>query len=121
MNHATGVITTVAGNGTQATAAITVRPPPPNWTTPQASRWTPPGTSSSPTPATTVIREVNHATGVITTVAGNGTAGYSGDNGPATAAELDAPSRCRGGLRRGPLHRRHWQQPDPRGESCHAA
>ena len=34
------------------------------------------------------IREVNHATGLITTVAGNGTTGYSGDNGPATAAEL---------------------------------
>ena len=28
-----------------------------------------------------VVREVNLATGTITTVAGNGTAGYSGDNG----------------------------------------
>ena len=42
-----------------------------------------------------VIREVNHATAVITTVAGNGTAGYSGDGGPATAAELDAPRASR--------------------------
>ena len=33
------------------------------------------------------------ATGDIITVAGNGTAGYSGDNGPATAAELDGPAR----------------------------
>ena len=32
------------------------------------------------------IREVNHSTGVITTVAGNGIAGLSGDNGQATAA-----------------------------------
>ena len=40
-----------------------------------------------------VIREVNAATHVITTVAGNGTGGYSGDNGPATAAELDRPGR----------------------------
>ena len=39
-----------------------------------------------------VIREVVKATGDIITVAGNGTAGYSGDNGPATAAELDDPS-----------------------------
>ena len=39
-----------------------------------------------------VIREVVKATGDIITVAGNGTAGYSGDNGPATAAELNAPN-----------------------------
>ena len=38
-----------------------------------------------------MIREVVKATGDIITVAGNGTAGYSGDNGPATAAELDYP------------------------------
>src|SRR5208283_4568575 len=36
-----------------------------------------------------VIRKV--ANGVITTVAGNGAMGYSGDNGPATSAQLDAP------------------------------
>ena len=40
-----------------------------------------------------VIREVVKATGDIITVAGNGTAGYSGDDGPATAAELDYPGR----------------------------
>ena len=39
-----------------------------------------------------VIREVIHATGEIITVAGDGTAGYSGDSGPATAAELNSPS-----------------------------
>ena len=37
------------------------------------------------------IREVNASTHVITTVAGNGTAGYSGDGGLATTAELDDP------------------------------
>ena len=38
------------------------------------------------------VREVDKATGDIITVAGNGTAGYSGDNGPATAAELNGPN-----------------------------
>ncbi|HVA99235.1 MAG TPA: PKD domain-containing protein, partial [Bacteroidia bacterium] len=37
------------------------------------------------------IREVNYSTGIITTIAGNGTAGFSGDGGAATAAELNNP------------------------------
>jgi Bacterial Ig-like domain (group 3)/NHL repeat len=41
-----------------------------------------------------VIREVVAATGdIIITVAGDGTAGYSGGNGPATATELNDPGR----------------------------
>jgi hypothetical protein len=38
-----------------------------------------------------VVRKVS-STGVITRVAGTGTAGNSGDDGPATGAELNAPS-----------------------------
>ncbi|MDR5728851.1 MAG: Ig-like domain repeat protein [Terriglobia bacterium] len=38
-----------------------------------------------------VIREVS-ATGVVTTVAGNGEQGFSGDGGAATSAELNAPT-----------------------------
>jgi len=38
-----------------------------------------------------VVREINDA-GVINTIAGNGTAGYTGDGGLATAALVDAPS-----------------------------
>ena len=38
------------------------------------------------------IRKVTVSTGIITTVAGIGTASYSGDNGAATAAELNSPS-----------------------------
>src|SRR5439155_8419832 len=37
------------------------------------------------------IRRVDAATGIITTVAGNGTAGFSGDGGPATAAQITDP------------------------------
>ena len=37
------------------------------------------------------VRRVDHATGIITTVAGKGTRGSSGDGGPATSAELRGP------------------------------
>src|SRR5437588_104795 len=38
------------------------------------------------------VRRVDHTTGVITTVAGNGQRGFSGDGGPATAASLIFPT-----------------------------
>lgn len=38
-----------------------------------------------------VVRRVDARTGIISTVAGNGTAGFSGDGGPATKAQLKQP------------------------------
>lgn len=38
-----------------------------------------------------LVRKVAAGTGIISTYAGNGTAGYSGDGGPATSAELSLP------------------------------
>lgn len=38
------------------------------------------------------VREVNNTTGIITTVAGTGTAGYTGDGGAATSATLSSPA-----------------------------
>jgi len=86
----TGVITTVAGNGTagysgdggQATAAELSSPY---------------GVASDSNgniyiaDANNNVRRVIASTGIITTVAGNGTGGYSGDGGQATAAELNQP------------------------------
>lgn len=41
-----------------------------------------------------VIRKVDGKTGVISTVAGNGKKGYSGDGGPAVQASLREPNDC---------------------------
>ena len=41
------------------------------------------------------IRKIDAASGIITTVAGTGQAGYSGDDGPATRARVGTPSAIR--------------------------
>ncbi len=39
------------------------------------------------------VRKVDAATGIITTIAGNGTYGYSGNSGPATSAMIANPEQ----------------------------
>jgi hypothetical protein len=48
---------------------------------------------------------------VIATVAGNGIAAFSGDNGPATSAPVERPTRYCRGFRRQGVHRGLEQQP----------
>ena len=90
---ATGDIITVAGNGTAgysgdngpATAALL--------NSPFGLAFDAAGDLFIADTGNSVVREVVEGTSEIITVAGNGTAGYLGDNGPVTAAELDFPSR----------------------------
>ncbi len=88
---ATGVITTIAGNGTAgfsgdggpATAAQLSYP---------MGLATDTAGNLYIADGCDCIRKIAAQSGVITTVAGSLQAGYSGDGGPATAAELDFPS-----------------------------
>ena len=86
-----GIITTIAGmggsagftgDGGQATAAKLIRP--------YAAQYDAAGNLYITDTQNNRIRKVN-TSGIITTIAGNGTAGFAGDNGQATAAELNGP------------------------------
>jgi uncharacterized protein (TIGR03437 family) len=81
-----GVITTVAGNSLSGD----------NGPATSAQLYSPQGVAVDSAgnlyvadPGNNRIRKVSN--GVITTVAGNGTPGFSGDNGPATSAQLNRP------------------------------
>ena len=80
-----GVITTVAGNGTRGFSGDNGLATNATLSGPAAVAVDSAGNIYIPDGAR--IREVSN--GVITTVAGNGTGGFSGDNGPATSAELN--------------------------------
>src|ERR1017187_8041641 len=84
-----GVITTVAGNGLYGYSGD-------NGPATSAHLYTPFGVAVDSVGNLYIadtgnyrIRKVSN--GVITTIAGNGTHGFSGDNGPATSAQLYAP------------------------------
>ncbi|MCM2357034.1 MAG: Ig-like domain repeat protein [Geobacteraceae bacterium] len=91
VDHVTGIISTVAGNSTKGFSGD-------NGTAASASLNNPYGVTIDSNGNlyfgdlnTSRIRKVDSGTGIITTVAGNGTQGYSGDNGAATAASFDWP------------------------------
>ncbi len=84
----TGIITTVAGDGTGAYNGD-------NIAATSAELQDPEGVSTDDSGNVYIadtynyrIRKICVKTGIITTVAGNGTDSYSGDGGPATAAEI---------------------------------
>ena len=89
VNAATGIITTVAGNGSQGNTGdggLAV----------MAQLYLPGGLAVDAAgnlfvASLRVVRRVDAITGIITTYAGNGTFGYLGDGGPATNAEFKMP------------------------------
>jgi len=87
------VITTVAETGTGASAATTAPPPAPSCTIPGESRGLCRLNLYIADTGNNRIRKVSN--GVITTVAGNGTPGFGGDNGPATSANCRTPLASR--------------------------
>ena len=86
-----GIITTVAGNGTQGSAGDGGPATLAAFDTPAGIAVDSSGNLFIADAGDSRIRKVAAATGVITTIAGNGTRGFSGDGGPATAATLRNP------------------------------
>ena len=109
-----GIITTVAGTGTAGYsgdngAATSAKLNDPTGVAVDSS-----GDLFIADSGNNVIREVT-PNGIITTVAGTGTAGYSGDGHAATAAELNDPTAVAARLVGRSIHRRLRQQRHPRG------
>ncbi len=88
---ATGVITTVAGNGTPGFAGDGGLAASSQLSYPLGTAVDSSGNLYIADSENSRIREVAAKTGIITTVAGSGQFGYAGDGGPATAAELEDP------------------------------
>jgi uncharacterized protein (TIGR03437 family) len=84
-----GVITTVAGNGTQGYSGDNGPATSAQFSYPEGVTVDSAGNLYIADTGNGRIRKVSN--GVITTVAGNGTGGFSGDGGPATSAELYCP------------------------------
>ncbi|MGH9869741.1 MAG: hypothetical protein ACREAA_16455 [Candidatus Polarisedimenticolia bacterium] len=85
---ATGIITTVAGGGAGGDGAPATDA---HLSAPFAVAFDPADNLFIAEPGAHRVRRVDAATGIITTVAGSGVAGYGGDGGPAVMARLNLP------------------------------
>jgi sugar lactone lactonase YvrE len=90
---ATGLISTVAGNGTAGYNGDGVAATSAELNSPTGVAVDGAGNLYIGDKSNNRIRKVTASTGLISTVAGNGTAGYNGDGIAATSAELDSPPR----------------------------
>jgi hypothetical protein len=102
IDHDTGIITTVAGCGTPGYAGDGGPATRATLNQPYALQIDANGDIYIVDRLNAVIRKVTATTGLITTVAGTGEPGFSGDGGPGVQAQLREPNDCfldgRGGL-----------------------
>ena len=89
---ATGIISTVAGNGVEGYAGDGGPATAAQLDFPTGVAVDSSGHLYITDSKSNHLRVVNLSTGTISTAAGNGTAGYAGDGGPATAATLNFPT-----------------------------
>ena len=92
VNLASGVITTVAGNGTWGDSGDGFAATAAQLNDPTSVAVNGAGNLFIADSGNNVVREVDLSTGVISTVAGNATWGYSGDGYAATSAQLNDPT-----------------------------
>jgi len=92
VNFATGLISTIAGTGAagytgDGAAAASAQLNSPTGVVEDTA-----GNIYIADSGNNVVREIAGVTGIISTIAGTGTVGYSGDGGPATSAQLNFPT-----------------------------
>jgi RHS repeat-associated protein len=87
----TGIITIVAGNGSYGYAGDGGPATSASLGNPTAIALDAVGNLYFSETSNNVVRKVNVSTGIISTVVGTGTAGYSGNGGPATSATIHGP------------------------------
>ena len=92
VNANTGIITTIAGNGTQGFSGDGSLATSAKLNNPTGLAVDEIGNIFISDYGNNRIRKVSAITGIITTLAGNGTQGYGGDGGIATAASLNNPT-----------------------------
>jgi len=92
VDHATGILTVAAGNGVSGFAGDGGAATSTSLFSPFGLAMDTVGNLFISETAANRVRRVDAVTGVITTLAGNGTQGFAGDNGPAISASLSAPN-----------------------------
>jgi sugar lactone lactonase YvrE len=91
IDHSTGVIETLAGTGEAGYNGDGIPARKAQLARPEYVVFGPAGDLYIADSYNNRIRRIDHATGLVTTVAGTGERGFSGDGGPATRAELHFP------------------------------